>query len=145
MRYRRPLLESGVEIFEYKPFSDAKADEARDSHIGSSSASLHAKFLAFDRRYMFVGSFNLDGRSVALNTEIGVYFESPGYAMKLHENFATAATVEAYQVVVSEDGDLEWRTVERGVEQRFEHEPETSFWTRVTVRLLSIIVPERLL
>jgi len=69
---------------------------------------LRAKLLVIDQRHMFVGPFNLDGRSVALNTEIGVYFESPEHAMRLHKNPATTAPVEADQVVLNEDGDLEW-------------------------------------
>ena len=44
---------------------------------GSSSASLHAKTFAFDRRIGFIGSYNLDPRSSKLNTEMGVLFDCP--------------------------------------------------------------------
>ena len=47
---------------------------------GKSQAALHAKSLVFDRKSVFIGSFNLDPRSTALNTEIGVMIDSPEIA-----------------------------------------------------------------
>jgi cardiolipin synthase C len=68
-RYRKELLRMGVELYELKPSANA-----------THTASLHAKSFAFDRRVLFIGSFNLDPRSAKLNTEIGVVFESPELA-----------------------------------------------------------------
>lgn len=144
MRYRRELLEGGVELYEFKPLKDTSAKQADGSSgwTGSSRSSLHAKFLGFDRRYLFVGSFNLDGRSVALNTELGVFLESPGYAQGLASDFDQRAMVLGYRVMLTEQGDLQWVTLENGEQVRFEVEPETGYWTRFSTRLMSIIVPE---
>ena len=86
----KPLVRGGVELYEFKPIKhegieNKEMKKKKKKWIGSSRASLHGKYFGFDQRYMFVGSFNLDARSVALNTELGVYFESPEYASFLTE------------------------------------------------------------
>ena len=37
----------------------------------------------FDRKDVFIGSFNLDPRSSAINTEAGLYVESPALAAQV--------------------------------------------------------------
>jgi putative cardiolipin synthase len=76
-RYRKALLEAGVRLYELKPVADEKDYKDKKHVFGSSKASLHAKTYVFDRDSIFIGSMNLDPRSVELNTEIGVYCESP--------------------------------------------------------------------
>ncbi|MBN3764403.1 phospholipase D family protein [Burkholderia sp. Ac-20365] len=85
-RYRKALLEAGVRLYELKPATDDKTgDKTEDKkHLfGSSKASLHAKTYVFDRSSIFIGSMNLDPRSVELNTEIGVYCESAAAAAQV--------------------------------------------------------------
>ena len=79
-RYRKRLLENGVEIYEMKPEAGGKWVETRRRFIGSSKGSLHAKVYIFDKTSVFVGSRNLDPRSRKINTEIGVLIESPEIA-----------------------------------------------------------------
>ena len=142
MRYREDLISSGVELYEFKPTIEPKsAKQKQSSWVGSSSASLHAKSFVFDERYLFVGSFNLDARSVALNTEMGVYFESPEFAEPIARNFDEKAIVKAFKVELDGD-DLVWVTQENGEELRFENEPNTSWWTRFSTGFLSIFVIE---
>ena len=109
---------------------------------GSSRASLHGKFLAFDDRYVFVGSFNLDGRSVALNTELGVFFESPQYAGEISDAFDQQAMVAAYRVFLTDNERLQWSTIENGAQVVYDSEPETGFWKRFGASFMSIFVPE---
>jgi len=141
MRYRKALLKGGVELYEFKPVNAMKEKET-SKWTGSSRASLHGKYLGFDQRYLFIGSFNLDGRSTALNTELGVYFESEKYARELHDVFNARADVVAYRLMLDDDGDLVWMTREDGQELQFDKEPETGFWTRFSTGFLSLIVPE---
>lgn len=47
---------------------------------------------------MFIGSFNLDARSVALNTELGVYFESAEYAIMPAKTFDLNALIKVCRV-----------------------------------------------
>jgi putative cardiolipin synthase len=144
MRYRKDLIRGGVELYEFKPIKgvseDTKKTEAKWS--GSSRASLHGKFMSFDDEYVFVGSFNLDGRSVALNTELGVYFESPGYAEQIADAFDQRAMTSAYRVTLTDNDRLQWTTIENGEEVVFDVEPETGFWKRFRTGFMSAIVPE---
>ena len=50
---------------------------------GSSRSSLHCKAFVFDRKDVFIGSLNLDPRSGDINTEAGLYIESPELAAQV--------------------------------------------------------------
>ena len=76
-RYRKPLLEADVQLYELKPAATGSGTADRKKSVfGSSKSSLHAKTYVFGRKGVFIGSMNFDPRSVELNTEIGVYCES---------------------------------------------------------------------
>lgn len=80
-RYREALLKDGVVLYETKSAPPARQEDQLQHAIlsltGSSKASLHAKTFVFDRRWVFVGSMNLDPRSLKLNTEIGMIVDCP--------------------------------------------------------------------
>ncbi|MNS86756.1 cardiolipin synthetase [compost metagenome] len=96
-RYRETLLRMGVTLYEVKPMRDpdtlpgtsgtsaksAKSASTRLSAFGSSRASLHAKTFVADDSTVFIGSMNLDPRSVQLNTELGVVCVSPALAAQV--------------------------------------------------------------
>ena len=103
---------------------------------------MHGKYFGLDQDYVFIGSFNLDARSVALNTELGVYFESPEYATIITQRFDQLAMIKAYRVLLTDEGELEWLTLENDQEVRFDTEPEAGFWKRFSTDFLSIFVPE---
>jgi putative cardiolipin synthase len=104
-RYRRRMLEGGVDLWELKP---EQRREVESSMFGSSGASLHTKALALDRRMLFVGSFNLDPRSASLNTEQGVLVWSPDLAAQFEAIFARQTSgAKAWRVTLV-DGDLRW-------------------------------------
>lgn len=151
MRYRIPLLKRGIELYEYKPTLDRK--QRSSSILGSSKASLHAKTFAVDRKYMFVGSFNLDPRSALLNTELGVIFESEQVASKLSDSFAEKALEKAYRLELvttpadeSESGfeedRIKWIEKQNGELITHDTEPETGLLRRFLVGLMSIFVIE---
>ncbi|MFV0276952.1 MAG: phospholipase D family protein [Parahaliea sp.] len=143
MRYRKDLLRAGVELYEFKP--DPARNNRNKSWLGSSSASLHAKTMGSDGERLFVGSFNLDPRSVALNTEMGVVIENRPLAQKLQKAFEHTVARRAYRVQLV-DTDLHWSdpVSDHGV-AAYDHEPQTSWWQRFAATTLSLIVPERLL
>jgi putative cardiolipin synthase len=154
MRYRAPLLKKGVELYEFKVIQETKPEQHDKKWTGSSNASLHAKTFGLDRRAVFVGSFNLDPRSVALNTEMGVLFESPELAGVLGEEFDgtianTAYRLELKSMPADEYGTpqyaLQWVTKENGKEVRYQTEPDTSWWQRFVTGFLSIFVIESFL
>ena len=147
MRYRKDLVAGGVTLYEFKAAAHEAEGKYRKqrSRIGASSSSLHAKLFGFDQRYIFVGSFNLDPRSIALNTELGAYFESPELAQAHSDVFESDVLAIAYRVELNEDGKIEWVTMEDGELRREPKEPDTTAWKRFSTRFLSLIVPESLL
>jgi putative cardiolipin synthase len=136
-RYRDDLLEGGVELYEFKP-SGSAVDEAHASgHFGSSGASLHAKTFIYDRKRVFVGSLNLDPRSVDLNTELGLVVESEELAQAVAAGFERGISSElSWRVSLDADGDLVWDSTDAGVPVHHTSEPDASCWRRFCVWFL---------
>ena len=95
--YRRDLLAEGVELFELKPSGDETT-----SVFGSRGASLHTKAFVVDDGPVCVGSFNLDPRSAALNTEMAVFADHPALARALRaEHGRLADPARSWQVTLT--------------------------------------------
>ena len=147
-RYRKELLAGGVVLYELKPGAappPRPEEERRLNPSGSSAASLHAKTFAVDRSRVFVGSLNLDPRSVHLNTEMGVVIDSPILARRLGVQIDQVVPTLAYEVRLPRGGGMEW--IERGPEgeTRYRSEPDTSGLRRLWVEFLSLLPIEWLL
>lgn len=142
---RKALLEASVELFEMRRNAPAAKLRGKAGPFGSSGSSLHAKTFAVDGEQVFVGSFNFDPRSLNLNTELSFVIQSPAFARQIQAVFDQGMLQSAYQVQLTDDGQLYW--LERQGEQlrRLDQEPGTSFWQRTGVRLLSWLPIEWLL
>ena len=82
---------------------------------GKSRAALHAKSLVFDRKSVFIGSFNLDPRSSTLNTEVGVMIDSPEIASQVAKIMdAGVSPGSAYHVTLDKDDNLVWTAENNG-------------------------------
>jgi putative cardiolipin synthase len=138
-KYRRALLEGGVELYELKPTSDSMLDGYRKGILGSKSASLHAKTFIIDGEYVFVGSLNLDPRSVDLNTELGLVVESKELAAVLTSGIEDALLPTASWRLTLDDGDLVWSGVKGGESVELRTDPDTTSWTRFTVWCLGLL------
>ncbi len=108
---RKKLLEAGMQLYELRP--DAADIEGHMAEgFGDSKLGLHAKMGVYDRKIVFVGSFNIDPRSIELNTEIGIVVYSEKLAAKLAVLLErNMAPMNAYQVVPAkiskrEDGSI---------------------------------------
>lgn len=147
-RYRKALLEAGVELYELKPTvtSGGRIGGVFGSRGsgGSSGSSLHAKTFTFDRRIGFVGSYNLDPRSSRLNTEMGVVFDCPELAAQVPETLDRDLPDIAYRVGL-ENNRLFWTTRNAGQEERYTTEPVASRWKRAASLVLSWLPIEELL
>jgi putative cardiolipin synthase len=104
---------------------------------GSSAASLHAKTFAVDGERIFIGSFNLDPRSAALNTELGFVIESPRLANALGEAFLQAIPKAAYEVRKAPGGALVWIDRSSGTDRILTTEPDSGMLQRALVRMMS--------
>jgi putative cardiolipin synthase len=145
-KYRKALLRSGVELYEVdKQLSKAQRKEKRGPH-GSSKASLHAKTFVFDRRRVFIGSLNLDPRSVTENTEIGVVLESDELGRGMGEFFDQNIDRIAFRLELTQDEDgrerILWHRTEGEEPGVYEVDPHTGFWRRVGIALMGLLPVE---
>jgi putative cardiolipin synthase len=139
---RKALLRAGVELYELKPQVGEERLRIRWASPGSAGAGLHAKTFSFDRRTLFIGSFNFDPRSRDLNTEIGVLIDCPALASRLPEKLGPTLATEAYRVEL-EGNRLVWVTQQDGREVRYYNEPTTTFGRRVSTWLVGLLPIKR--
>ena len=97
--------------------------------------------MVFDRRAVFIGSFNLDPRSAVINTEAGLYIESPELAERLTDYMATGvAPANSYRVFLDPNRGIVWETVRDGGEiVSYRDEPDTGFCRRFVANLVKLL------
>jgi len=96
--------------------------------------------MIIDRRWVYIGTMNIDPRSANLNTEMGVLVESPELAEQLRDQFERTTSPElSYRVVMEKDEGLVWYDRVDGKERRLEREPDASVWRRLSVTLLRVV------
>ncbi|WP_299599359.1 phospholipase D family protein [uncultured Microbulbifer sp.] len=136
-RYRKPLLEAGVNLWELRPVAEQK--QRLHWFKGQSRASLHAKTFVLDGDRSFVGSINLDSRSIIQNTEIGMLIENSEINRQLNALFDTwTAPDAAWHLQLSDSGNIRWHAQdEDGKVLQTSKDPETHWWQRLLARLLS--------
>ncbi len=148
-RYRAPLLEAGVKLYELRAIPPAK--KKRFFHGKRTGISLHAKAFVIDRRMTFIGSMNIDPRSELLNTEIGVLVESPELSRELALFFNEAVDPDSsYQVHLAPpdkhgNRKLYWTGEPDGEPVIFKTDPKASIWRRVKTTFLRLFPIEGLL
>jgi putative cardiolipin synthase len=138
-KYRAPLLEGGVELFELK-YTIAEDERHPRFRLGSSRASLHTKAAIIDGNRVFVGSFNIDPRSADLNCEMGVWIGSRKLADKLRSSFHRGTDPRrAFAVRLDANGELEWLEHDSGRELVHRREPHANWWRRAIARVLEAL------
>jgi cardiolipin synthase C len=137
-RYRKALLEAGVELWELRP--DRTRTDRRTLALGQSLSGLHAKAFVVDRRQLFVGSFNWDPRSVEINTEMGLLIDSPAMAGEVAGRFQADLSRVAYRLRLDEAGDIEWlERQDDGSWIAYGEEPSDSPWHTLRTRVYGIL------
>jgi putative cardiolipin synthase len=123
-KYRAELLAAGVELYELRPDAGPIRQRMFFGVTGGSRAGLHAKAMVFDRKDVFIGSFNMDPRSSSINTEAGLYIESPELAAQLAAHMDEGVRLDnAYRVQLDPSGRLYWITEDAGKEVRYDVDP----------------------
>ncbi len=138
-RYRRDMIEAGVEMYEVRV--DAAKVPAGGVRKGYDALTLHTKGIFIDRRFTFVGSLNLDPRSIDINTEFGVLIGSEELTDGLVESFFGKLPSFAYRVTENEQGKLRWTVQVDGRQVVETSEPQASLWLRFKA-FVSRILPE---
>ena len=108
--WRRRLLEAGVELFEYRgdiPDTSGIVVPGIDSH----QVTLHTKAFVIDNETVYIGSLNMDPRSMHINTEMGLLIKDPGLAGEVMlELEADMRPENAWQVSLDEENRIVWES-----------------------------------
>ena len=140
-KYRKDVIGAGAELYEVRANAGRELGSRDDE---SESLTLHTKVFVFDRQYVFVGSLNLDPRSVEINAEMGLLIDSPeiadGMAVAVEEGLAVAA----YRLIKDDRGKLEWHAVIDGEEVIATKEPLTNWWRRFNASFMKIVPDSQL-
>jgi putative cardiolipin synthase len=134
-RWRRELLAAGVELYELR------ADAAALSHYVTPPASasrlgLHTKAVIVDGERAFVGSPNVDPRSMVLNTEIGLVGNGTEFARRVAQLVERdISPANAWRVTMNEEGWLRWSSGEEVLRRQ----PAQGFVQRAIEFLLNLL------
>jgi len=134
-RYRKPLVEGGVHLFELKPYDH----RSKASLFGSSGASLHTKAFMVDGHMAFVGSMNFDPRSISLNTEMGILFGHKGLIGEVRTIFAEETSSAASYRLHVEDGRIVWQDGAKGSGQTLRAEPDAGLRRRIAATIIGLL------
>jgi cardiolipin synthase C len=116
--WRRDLLADGVQLYELREHAALRAEYVTPP-ASATNLGLHAKAVVVDRRLVFVGSPNIDPRSMVINTEIGVVVRSEELARRLSAIVERdMAPQNAWRVTLDAQGFLEWSSAERVVHRQ---------------------------
>lgn len=112
--------------------------------FSSAAASLHAKSFLVDRRQVFIGSLNLDPRSIVIDTEVGVLIDSTSLAEQWVQMFDVVTNPAlAYEVTLQGEGRsayAAWKTTAAdGALVTIYKESDTTWWQRFKVGFLKMV------
>jgi cardiolipin synthase C len=134
---RKDLIRAGVEIHEVR--WEPGPSRQRQILQGSKTA-VHTKTMVFDRKDVFIGSFNLDARSSTINTEAGLYVESPVLAAQVIEYLDEGASPDiSYRVLLDKHDELYWVAADDGKPLRYDTDPLSTPGQRFKAFLYSIL------
>ncbi|MGI9265351.1 MAG: phospholipase D family protein [Gammaproteobacteria bacterium] len=138
-KYRRDLIRAGVQLYE------SRADAGRSIALENDSPeqlTLHTKLVIVDRRFLVVGSPNMDPRSFEINAEKGLIIDSKALSQNVAERIMELLPDATYQVLENESGKLEWHGRIDGEKMIETSEPLASRSRRLSAWFLKI-VPDR--
>jgi putative cardiolipin synthase len=134
-KYRQPVIEAGVELYEAR--DDAAAKSFYDTPpVHSKHLGLHSKVIVMDRHLIYIGSLNLDPRSIYLNTEFGLTIDSPHLGEEISEVLDQYLAPEnSWRVKLDDKGRLKWVSGAGTIEK----EPARSGWQRISVGFFGLL------
>jgi len=121
------LLTHGAEVHEVRI-------DAEDRHlymltpVEEKALALHAKVLVIDNDKVFIGSANLDPRSLRINTEMGLLVESQVLNAQVREAVGLDFDPSnAWRLELTDGGHVYWVSAD----QRLDSQPAASFMQRI--------------
>ena len=164
-RYRKQLLELGVELYEMRAEQDGSAGglgsgagargsqsaglfgsggAAGGSKAATGRASLHSKAVIIDARLAVIGSMNLDLRSQLKNSEVALVIRSTALSRESIRLVENSMSKGAYRLEWN-SGTLHWRAPPGAPFADASSEPEASTKLKLLVNLLGPLAPDEML
>ena len=145
-KYRKPLLENGVQLYEFKPYIERDRRtwyEVMTGNVipakGKNTSRLHAKYFDIDGM-VFIGSFNFDPRSAHLNTEVGLVVESDALQNEISDSLDQYLPQMAYQLKLNEKNEIIWLDHKKdGSIKEYTVDPETTKFQRFIMYTVSYL------
>lgn len=147
-RNRKDILRHGVELYELRPDAASCRRLVDNDRLDCADFlfSLHAKSVVFDRKVVYVGSFNLNPRSSNLNTETALIVYSPALAERIAGDIEENMQPEnSWQVKLNDAENLEWHARTGDQDSVVTHEPGTSILIRFKTYIFSLFPVEKYL
>ncbi|MEX2614747.1 MAG: phospholipase D family protein [Alphaproteobacteria bacterium] len=140
-KYREDLVACGVEIFEMRPHAEFVK---RDWNWlkPTSAANLHTKAAVIDGELVLIGSFNLDPRSIRLNTEIALAVRNERLAGQVRKFITDGMKPDNAYRLKAVDGDLVWVGEVKDGKRLKRTEPGIASWRGFITILLSTLPNE---
>jgi phosphatidylserine/phosphatidylglycerophosphate/cardiolipin synthase-like enzyme len=162
-RYRKALLDMGVELYEMRSDPETAAELIGSSgqrrerggwftsgpggskgEAARARASLHSKAVIIDQRWSIIGSMNLDLRSQLKNSEVALLIRGSAMAQVATRQVEHTLATAAYRVE-NRDGDLYWRAPQGADFGDEKSEPGASTRLKLLVRLIGPFAPDEML
>ncbi len=128
-RYRKRLLQAGVN------FSEVRAKAPPSKEGVETPLTLHTKIALIDDTYVFVGSANVDPRSIRQNSEIGMLVRSPSLAKQIKAQLDAALPIYTYSVSLSDAGNLQWEDTASDNNPPLSQEPSAGLWRKLVAKV----------
>jgi len=133
--WRDEVLKAGAELYELR--HDAELKSFYDTPpVEAEFVGLHKKAAVIDRKRVWIGSLNLDPRSLDINTEMAIVIDSEKLAGEMVDLLKRDMAPEnAWHVKFDKDGELIWVNSDETVTRQ----PAQSFQQRFQDALLNLI------
>lgn len=106
--HRKAILKTGAEVFTYRPDAATRTEHEAPGFTAE-QFSLHGKVVIIDSDKIFVGTLNLDPRSMFLNTEMGLLIDSPELNAAVRDAFLPDFSPHnSWQLELNDNDQLLW-------------------------------------
>jgi len=134
-RHVEHLVRLGAEVHEVRADAEDRALYI-ESPVSNKLLCLHAKALVFDRDAVFIGSANLDPRSLHINTEMGLLIDSEALNAELRAALEPDFSLSnAWHLQLNDQGRILWVSDD----EVLDHQPTDSYMRRIEDWFLSLL------
>jgi putative cardiolipin synthase len=126
--WRKPIVNAGAELYELRFDASIQTEFCDTYPTEGKFVGLHTKALVVDREISYIGSMNLDPRSAALNTEMGVIIKSHSLGEALSALIERDMLPEnSWRVSLDHHGKLQWTNDSESTNTQ----PARNLWQRI--------------